>query len=268
MPEALSATRVVPVGFAETYERFLVPAIFRPWANDLLNRVAPAPEERVLDLACGTGIVARLVRDRRGSAQNITGADANPEMIGVARTLAPDISWHVANAMDLPFDAGAFDRVLCQQGLQFFADRATAVRQIRRVLTKRGRVALSTWRPLQENPLFWRLHQLAVERYGEHVDRRFSFGEAERIVELLADAGFRDIRAEKVTRTERIPNTDTFVMLNLFATVDRFDSMPPEERENEVARFRAGAKPAIADFADGDGLVHSMSTNVVTAVVG
>jgi ubiquinone/menaquinone biosynthesis C-methylase UbiE len=266
MADMPQAAQVVPVNFAEAYERFLVPAIFRPWANDLLDRIRPNGAESLLDVACGTGIVARLLRERRGTGENITGVDANPEMIGVARALAPDVAWQTANALDLPFEAAAFELVVCQQGLQFFPDRAAAVRQMRRVLTAGGRVALSTWRPLLENPLLCRLHQLAVARFGEHDDRRFSFSNAEQIVTLLADAGFHDIRAETVTRAERLPDANTFIALNLTATIDQLDDMTPDNRAETIARFQLEAKSALASFVDDLAFVHPVSANIVTAI--
>ena len=138
---------------------------FRPWGNVLLDTVCPTPIERVLDVGCGTGIVARLVRERCGPATRITGIDLNPDMIAVARSIAPEIAWHQGDALQLPFPDATFDLVLCQQGLQFFRDRAAAAREMRRVLSDGGRVALSTWRPMAENPLFCELHRLATERF-------------------------------------------------------------------------------------------------------
>jgi SAM-dependent methyltransferase len=90
--------------FSEIYERILVPSLFRPWARDLLDRVSLAQGDRVLDVACGTGIVARLARERLGADSRITGVDINSEMIAVARSIEPDISWHRGNALELPFE--------------------------------------------------------------------------------------------------------------------------------------------------------------------
>ena len=118
--------------FSEIYERILVPSLFRPWATDLLDQVRIAPDDRVLDLACGTGIVARLVREQLGAGSQITGVDLNPEMIAVARSIQPDIPWHLGNAIELPFKNGRFDVVFCQQGFQFFSDRAAAALEMRR----------------------------------------------------------------------------------------------------------------------------------------
>src|SRR5262249_13923549 len=151
------------------YERYLVPAIFGPWAADLLALAAPQPGERVLDLACGTGAVARLTAERVGTAGAVIGLDLNPGMTELARSLpAPRgaaVEWRVGTALELPFTNATFDLALCQQGLQFFSDRAAALGETRRVLRSGGRLALSVWRSIDRSPGFAAL----AEALAEHV---------------------------------------------------------------------------------------------------
>jgi ubiquinone/menaquinone biosynthesis C-methylase UbiE len=122
---------------AEIYERHMVPAIFGPWAEDLLALATPLPGERVLDVACGTGVVARLVAQRVGPSGTVVGFDLNPGMLTVARSLPPPsgarIEWREGNVSAIPLPDATFDLVLCQQGLQFFPDRSAALREMRRV---------------------------------------------------------------------------------------------------------------------------------------
>ena len=127
---------------AQAYERYLVPAIFTAFAEELVEPVQPGT--RVLDVACGTGIVGRCA-DARGA--RVTGVDLNAQMLDVARTEAPDIEWIEADAAALPLPDGSFDHVLCQQGLQFFADPAAAVEEMLRVRAPGGRLTVSVWRP-------------------------------------------------------------------------------------------------------------------------
>jgi ubiquinone/menaquinone biosynthesis C-methylase UbiE len=251
-------------GFAARFEQVLVPAIFRPWGIDLLDRIHTDSNERVLDVACGTGIIARLLRER-GHAARLAGVDSNPGMIALARSLAPDIEWQEGNALQLPFADGSFDRVVCQQGLQFFPDRVLALREMRRVLADGGRVALSTWRPIEENPLFHALHTLAAARYGPHLDRRFCFGDATAIAALLTTAGLQEIRTEIVMRKERITDWRTFVAMNLEATIDALDEMSQEQRTREIETFCADAAEIFARFAEGMETVHPVIANVLTA---
>jgi ubiquinone/menaquinone biosynthesis C-methylase UbiE len=110
---------------AELYERHLLPAITSPWAMELVRRARPAAGERLLDVACGTGIVARSAAAWMG-AGHIVGLDLNAGMLAVARSMSlgpdPPIGWREGSALDLPFPDSSFDLVMCQLGLQFFID--------------------------------------------------------------------------------------------------------------------------------------------------
>ena len=141
---------------AEIYERHMVPAIFGPWAEDLVALATPKPGERVLDVACGTGVVTRLVAQCVGPSGNVVGFDLNPGMLTVARGVplpsGARVEWREGNVSAMPFPDATFDLALCQQGLQFFPDRPGALREVRRVLVSGGRLALSVWRPMQYSP--------------------------------------------------------------------------------------------------------------------
>ena len=107
---------------AENYERYFVPAIGGPLATDLTEVAALDAGERALDVACGTGIVARLAAERVGPTGSVDGLDVNPGMLAVARSVAPPgaaIEWHQSDAQALPFPEDAYDAALCQMGLQF-----------------------------------------------------------------------------------------------------------------------------------------------------
>ena len=122
---------------AEIYEKHLVPAIFAYWPPALLSLVSPKPGERVLDIACGTGTVARLAAERVGPKGRVVGLDISAGMLTVARSIpspAGQIEWKEADAQLTPFPDGSFDVVTCQLGLQFIPDRAKALREMRRVL--------------------------------------------------------------------------------------------------------------------------------------
>src|SRR5262249_24617588 len=129
---------------AELYERYLVPAITIKWAADLVRRAQPRPGEAVLDVACGTANVSRFAAKLMGQG-HVSGLDLNSAMLQVAGT-APrggvQINWVEGSALELPFSAASFDLVLCQLGLQFFLDQARALREMHRVLSSSGRIAL------------------------------------------------------------------------------------------------------------------------------
>lgn len=130
----------------ELYQRFMVGAIFRPWAEDFLALAELRSDVRVLDVACGTGAVTRVVAGRVGGPGHVVGLDLSPGMLAVARASSePGIEWREGNAMAMPFPDGYFDLVLCHQGLQFMPDRLAALREMRRVLVAGGRLVLGVF---------------------------------------------------------------------------------------------------------------------------
>ena len=138
----------------ELYERFLVPAITSVWAADLIDRAKPKSGETALDIACGTGAVTRLTAAKMASGR-IVGLDYNPGMLAVARRVpitGASVEWREGSALSLPFDDQSFDLVLCQLGLQFFSDRALALKEMKRVLRPSGRVALSVCSAIERTP--------------------------------------------------------------------------------------------------------------------
>ena len=139
---------------AELYQRYLVPGITSKWAEDLVRRAQLRSGEEVLDVACGTGVVAHLAAKKMGSGR-VTGLDLNAGMLAVARGVSgegPPVNWMQGSALYLPFPSGRFDAVLCQLGLQFFPDQPNALREMRRVVRDSGRVALSVYSPIERTP--------------------------------------------------------------------------------------------------------------------
>ncbi|MFL6266603.1 MAG: methyltransferase domain-containing protein [Actinomycetes bacterium] len=140
---------------AEVYQRQLVPAIFAPWAPRVLDLAAPAAGARVLDVACGTGVVARLAAERVGPGGRVVGLDLNPGMLQVAAGLAvrgAPTRWVQADAGHLPFGDRSFEVVCCQLGLQYVPDRAAALAEMARVLAPGGRLAAMVWRSIEHSP--------------------------------------------------------------------------------------------------------------------
>ncbi len=201
---------------AETYESYMVPTFFAPWAAYLVQSANPQPGERVLDVACGTGIVARRVAPHVGSHGKVIGLDLNPHMLTVARAAAEReglaIEWHEGRAEKLPFPDGSFDLVLCQFALMFFADQRAALAETHRVLTDGGRVALSVFQGLERHPFYQRLHEVIERRLGmSGVSDIFSLGDADALRTLLTGAGFGYVEIEPVSMTARFPDPEGFL---------------------------------------------------------
>lgn len=205
---------------SRAYEEFLVPAIFGPFAHALLGAVDVQPGNRVLDIACGTGIVARLAAAAVGPTGRVVGVDLNPQMLEVARSLAP-IEWIKASADSIPLPAGSFDLVLCQQGLQFFPDRPAALLEAHRLIAERGRVVISVWRDLGAG--FQALAE-ALERYvGPEAGAALSRGPASlrdpaEVLKLMEGAGFEDVALSVQAGDARFPSAEQFVLQYLAAT--------------------------------------------------
>jgi ubiquinone/menaquinone biosynthesis C-methylase UbiE len=257
------------LSFPEIYEQALCGPLFQPWAGPLLDDARLAPGDRVLDLACGTGIVARTARERLGGTGKVVGVDVSPAMLEVARRVAPDIEWREGDAGALPLqEHEQFDVVTCQQGFQFFPDRAAALDQIRRALAPGGRLAISTWRPDEEFPVLRDLRRIVERHLGAIVDRRHSLGDAALLESPLREAGFRAVRSKTVSRPIRFPDGAVFVRLNAMALI----GMSPASREmDEEGRARVleaivGDSAGVVSANTGrDGFVYEIGTNVITA---
>jgi SAM-dependent methyltransferase len=201
---------------AENYQRHLVPAIFAPWAEDLVGLGAPQPGEHVLDVACGPGVVTRLAAHRAGAGQ-VIGLDINPGMVEVARSLSSElpISWQEGSALQMPFADQVFDLVLCQQGVQFFPDRAAGLREMRRVLVPGGRVVVAVWGSIEQSPGFAAL-AAALERHASAAAAAaarspFSLADTQELHDLLTGAGLRTVDVHSRRKMLRFPPPAEFV---------------------------------------------------------
>jgi SAM-dependent methyltransferase len=256
---------------AECYERWAVPFIIGPWVPGLIDLAELRVGERVLDVATGTGVVARLAARKVVPGGTITGLDINEGMLEAARRLplppGLKIDWRQGSAVALPFPDSAFDVVLCQQGLQFFPDRLKALREMRRVLMPAGRVALSVW--TGPSPYFTALREGLVRHVSPEAAisgaAAFSLGDGDELSGLLQAAGFRDVVVHHVRMTLRLPPPEEFVLRHLSA-------VPAAElvaAAGEQARMAlvADIKEATRLYVDGYGLAVPQEVNVATGRV-
>ena len=205
------------------YERFFVPAIGAPLATDLIHLAALRPGERVLDIACGTGVVARLASQQVGATGTVAGLDVNAGMLAVARSATPPsmpIEWHAASAEAIPLPDASFDVVLCQMGLQFMPDKHAALREMRRVLVRGGRLILNVPGPTPR--LFTVMgevlaRQIGVEAAG-FVNHVFSLHDTAEIQNLVSGAGFHAVSVQSDTKPLRLPAPEEFLWQYVHST--------------------------------------------------
>jgi SAM-dependent methyltransferase len=261
---------------SDAYEELLVPAIFAPWGADLVGLADLRAGERVLDVACGTGIVARRAVGTVGPGGAVTAVDVNPAMLTTARRSAPSapgpqpvIDWHEADAGGLPFPDGSFDVVLCQQGLQFFGDQAAATQEMRRVLARPGRMLVAVWRGLDENRPF-ALFAEAIARHsptaGDMMRAPFGLGDRERLRAPLARAGFTTVRITVRALICRFPSPEELLRREMLSSplAGPLGELAPAAMDALIADVDETLQP----YVDDDGLAMTMECHTAIALAG
>jgi SAM-dependent methyltransferase len=256
------------------YEEWFVPAVFAPLAREVLAQTAIPATARILDVACGSGIVARTAATQIGDTGRVVGIDANPAMLAAARRAAAaeglTIEWRKGNAEDLPFADASFDLVLCQQGMQFFPDRQRAADEMHRVLAPGGEVALTTWRGLDQHPICAALARSARERFGSPaLEAPFNLGDPAELGRLLQGAGFTDISVEPVAIETDYTEPGQFTALQLTAStagIPALQGMSPAEREVLIAAVGDDLATLIHEATIGDRLRFPMHAIVARGV--
>lgn len=241
------------------------------WVPGLVDAAELTPGERVLDLACGTGLIAREAAARVGSGGRVTGLDINAGMLAVARAMSLDlgttINWIQGSATAIELPDAMFDIILCQQGLQFFPDQTAALREMLRVLVPGGRVALSVWKsPSPYNDAIGdALEHLAgpepAARY--RAGRRDILPSAEALRGMMVAAGFRGVEVRPCTVFVHLPSIEEFVLGHLAG--HPVASVLNALGEDGRAAFAQHVKNAMQPYAEGDGVAFPDQNHIATA---
>ena len=239
---------------AEVYETFFVPALFAPWAPRVADAALLAPGQKVLDVACGTGVLAREAALRVAPDGTVTGLDRNEGMLAVARRAAPGLDWRSGVAEALPFPDRAFDAVVSQFGLMFFADRVTALREMWRVLPPGGRLAVAVWDTLERSPGYAAMVALLRRLFGESVAGElrapFVLGDTVELRALLAAAGTSDVELSTRDGAARVPSLESWGRTDIkgWTLADRID-------DAQYRTLQAAAPRELGPFVGPDGAV-------------
>lgn len=253
---------------ADVYDELFVPALFRDWVGRVADAAEIAAGDRALDVACGTGVLAREIAERVGPRGRVVGLDANPGMLEVAKRRAPDIEWRQGFAESLPFEPASFEVVASQFALMFFEDRVGALREMDRVLAPGGRLVVAVWASLEESPGYARLAEILARRFGDDVAQAlhapFALGDRADLGALFAEAGLDGVAIRTLSGRVRFPSIREWVTTEIrgWTLADRLD-------ERDLAGLVEEAERELRGFADAEGAVaFPIAAHVARAIRG
>ena len=249
---------------AEAYEARFVPALFGEWAPHLVDAGGVRPGHRVLDVACGTGVVAREAADRQAGDGHVVGVDINDAMLTVAGRLRSDIEWRTGDAADLPFSDASFDVVLCQAALMFIPDPAAALREMGRVAGGDGNVAFQVWAGLDDQPGYGRLVEVAARHAGPEavnlLGAYWVLGDLAELRRLCDKAGLTVDAVDTRLGTARFESVEQVVRIEVESTPlgDRID-------DDTFDRILRDARVELARYETKTGVELPIAGHIVTA---
>lgn len=251
---------------AEIYEDFFVPALFQDWPDHLAAAAQIQPGQRVLDVACGTGVAARTIVERIGLSGSAVGLDVNEGMLAVAERKAPNVEWRKGQAEALPFEDASFDAVVSQFGLMFFEDRQAAIQEMYRVLRPGGRMAVAVWGALDDTPGYAAMVDLLQRLFGDDAANGlrapYTLGDTDLLRSLFADAGLASAKIDTLMGTARFPSLESWMYTDIkgWTLADMID-------DEQFALLLKEAERALAAFVNADGSVtFDAPAHIVSAV--
>ena len=266
-----------PTNPAETYQSYFVPAKFGPCAQILLGQAKPQLGEHVLDVACGTGVVARMAAPLVGPTGRVVGLDVNAAMLSVARHqstgIQPPIEFREDNSLAMTLPDASFDLVVCQQGLQFFPDQAAAVREMRRVLKPDGRAVVACWCGLESAPAVSTLLHAQAKYLNMPIAlfaKPHSMVDADMLRTLFSGAGFQHVEVTAHKVQTRFSQPERFVQLHIESTaaaVPIMQQMDVTTRVQMAEEVAHELRDEMRQYVEGEYLVSPMSTWIVVAKV-
>lgn len=256
------------IAAATAYEELFVPAVFRQWTPLVAGAAGIEPGQRVLDVACGTGILTREAARRAGKTGAVTGLDMTLGMLAVAEQIAPEIAWKEGVAGKLPFANESFDAVVSQFGMMFFPDRVQALREMRRVLVSGGRTAVAVFDGLANHAVYAEevalFDRMISQEAGDAVRIPFGLGDTVKLKQLVEDAGFTAVAVTTHQGTARFPSLRALVEADLRGWLP---VMGIYLEEAQIEAVLAEAEVVLADCINAEGeAVFPLSVHIVQGV--
>lgn len=264
------------IAAATAYEDLFVPALFQQWAPRVVTAAKIRPGHRVLDVACGTGILAREAFLRVGPNGAVAGLDPSAGMLSVAARVSPAVNWRQGSAESLPYADQSFDAVVSQFGLMFFSDRGKSLREMLRVLAPGGHLAVAVWDSLHNIPAYALevalFERIAGEKAADALRAPFVLGDRRELETLFKDAGVVSVVIATHRGTARFPNIRSMVEADLRGWLPVMGVMLPEE---QIKRILEEAEQVLSHYASEQGRVtfglvctYSHRNEVTAAVIG
>jgi SAM-dependent methyltransferase len=254
LPSSDAATGQVSATAAEIYQEFFVPALFAQWPARILDIAGMRAGDDVLDVGCGTGVLARAAVAQLGGSGSVTGIDANEGMLDVARRGDRKVSWRHATAEALPYPADSFDRVVSQFAAMFFADAPGALAEMARVARPGGSVTVATWARVEESPgyaaMVSLLRRLFGDRAADALLAPFAIGTSDQLAELLSPH-LGDASVQRCEGWARFDSLDAWVRTDVrgWTLSDMID-------DEQFELLLAAARTELDEFVTDDGSVR------------
>ena len=220
------------------YESLFIPALFEAWTDHLVEGAGVQEGSHVLDVACGTGVLARKALAQAGRTGRIVGADPAPGMLAAAKEIEPTIEWVLCSAESLDVEDESFDCVISQFGMMFFTDRQKSADEMHRVLKPGGSLAIAVWRSVEHNPAYADIISLLEEEVGtaaaDALRLPFSLGDAGAVTAVLKESGFAEVSVEARTESAKFPSSRQMVEAELRGWLPLFDIFLSEDEIGEI----------------------------------
>lgn len=247
----------IPVSTVEIYQNIFIPAMIGEWIPRVLALVDLQPGDKVLDVACGTGVITRAAAVAVGTGGAVTGIDISPDMLNLARKLTdgtfPAIEWRECDAQGLPFEDGLFDAVICQLGLMFIPDKVAALKEMRRVLRPNGRAAVMVWGAIEKCPGQTAMAKTWEKLFGIEKAagfyRQHSMSDPQMLRSILEAAGYCEIEIQSSMGTMRFPSVE--ILVRAYGALGKFPANPSEQ-----ALAIQEVEQALHKFMGSQGLVY------------